>query len=89
VTAKGLATRLPEGTFVANQRILLLAGLVALAVSLAGLISGLQDFLAAYLVAYMFALTLCIGSLFFVLIHHVTRSGWSVLVRRIARTSAA
>jgi hypothetical protein len=84
VTAKGLATRLPEGTFVANQRILLLAGLVALAVSLAGLISGLQDFLAAYLVAYMFALTLCVGSLFFVLIHHVTRSGWSVLVRRIA-----
>jgi hypothetical protein len=44
---------------------------------------------AAYLVAYVYFLTLALGGLFFVLLHHVTRSGWSVVVRRLAEHLAA
>ncbi|EMI27131.1 MULTISPECIES: hypothetical protein [Rhodopirellula] len=40
--------------------------------------------MSSYLVAYMYCLTLAIGSLFFVLIQHLTRAGWSVVVRRVA-----
>lgn len=37
----------------------------------------------------MFILSLCLGGLFFVLIQHLTRAGWSVVVRRIAEAFAA
>ena len=37
-----------------------------------------------YLTALMYGITLSIGSLFFVLIQHLVRAGWSVIVRRIA-----
>ncbi len=37
-----------------------------------------------YLVSVCFFLTLTLGALFFVLIHHVTNAGWSTVVRRIA-----
>ncbi|SMP70291.1 quinol:cytochrome c oxidoreductase quinone-binding subunit 2 [Neorhodopirellula lusitana] len=40
--------------------------------------------MSAYLTAYMYALTIALGSLFFVLIQHLSRAGWSVVVRRIA-----
>ena len=40
--------------------------------------------MSAYLTAFMYALTLALGSLFFVLIQHLSRAGWSVVVRRIA-----
>ncbi|PHQ33389.1 hypothetical protein [Rhodopirellula bahusiensis] len=40
--------------------------------------------MSSYLVAYMYCLTLAIGSLFFVLIQHLSRAGWSVVVRRVA-----
>ncbi|MFO0875411.1 MAG: hypothetical protein U0575_15780 [Phycisphaerales bacterium] len=37
----------------------------------------------------MFVLSLCLGGLFFVIIQHLTRAGWSVVVRRIAEAFAA
>ncbi len=40
--------------------------------------------MSTYLTAYMYALTIAIGSLFFVLIQHLARVGWSVVVRRVA-----
>ena len=40
--------------------------------------------MSAYLTAFMYCLTIAMGSLFFVLIQHLTRAGWSVVVRRIA-----
>jgi len=90
VTAKGLQTRLPEGTLASNQTTLLGAGVIALGVSVAAaFISGAKEFLASYLVAYMFALTLCVGSLFFVMIQHITRASWSVVVRRLAENMSA
>ncbi|KAA5546952.1 hypothetical protein FYK55_00575 [Roseiconus nitratireducens] len=39
---------------------------------------------SAYLTAFMYVLTIVLGSLFFVLIQHLVRAGWSVVVRRVA-----
>ncbi len=40
--------------------------------------------MAAYLTAFMYCLTITLGCLFFVLIQHLARAGWSTVVRRIA-----
>ncbi|QDU41174.1 hypothetical protein Mal4_55390 [Maioricimonas rarisocia] len=51
--------------------------------------SGWERFQASYLVGFLFVVSLSLGGLFFVLIQHVTRAGWSVVVRRIAEIMAA
>jgi len=43
----------------------------------------------AWLVASMFVLTVSLGALFFVILQHLVRAGWSVAVRRIAELVAA
>jgi hypothetical protein len=45
---------------------------------------GGPRFLRSYLVAFTFFLSLALGGLFFVLITHLTRAGWSVVLRRVA-----
>ncbi|MCM2370854.1 hypothetical protein [Aporhodopirellula aestuarii] len=40
--------------------------------------------MSVYLTAFMYAFTIALGSLFFVLIQHLSRAGWSVVVRRVA-----
>ncbi|MGY8752332.1 MAG: quinol:cytochrome C oxidoreductase, partial [Phycisphaerales bacterium] len=35
-------------------------------------------------VGWMVSVGLCLGALFFVLLQHMTRSGWSVSIRRLA-----
>lgn len=50
---------------------------------------GYRRFMLAYLVAFAFVLSLSLGGLFFVFIQHLTRSGWSVLIRRFADALAA
>lgn len=45
---------------------------------------GMRRVMLAYLVAFAFVLSLSLGSLFFVLIQHLMRAGWGVLVRRPA-----
>ena len=50
---------------------------------------GFKHFLYAYLLNFCYFLTLSLGALFFVLLHHVTRAGWSVVVRRMAEVMAA
>lgn len=45
-------------------------------------------FFHAYLVSFSYFLSLSLGALWFVLIQHVTRAGWSVGVRRTAETLA-
>ena len=41
-------------------------------------------FLNAWLVAFTFVLSISLGSMFFVLVQHLTRAGWGVVVRRMA-----
>ncbi|MCC7337388.1 MAG: hypothetical protein IT422_20045 [Pirellulaceae bacterium] len=45
---------------------------------------GMRRVMLAYLVAFAFVLSLSLGSLFFVLIQHLMRASWGVLVRRPA-----
>ncbi len=49
---------------------------------------GLARFSHAYLLNFCFLFTIVLGSLFFVMVQHLTRAGWSVTVRRIAEIIA-
>ncbi len=75
---------------------LLVASGIAAVLGLGGLLAlataggaGWDRALHAWLVAFAFYLTLSLGALFFVLLQHVTRAGWSVVVRRLAEGMAA
>ncbi len=50
---------------------------------------GMDHLLQTYLVSFAFFLSLSLGALFFVMLQHLTRAGWSVVVRRIAEVLAA
>src|SRR5438132_247316 len=41
-----------------------------------------QQFAFSWLLAFMFCLSICLGSLFLVLAHHLFDAGWSVPIRR-------
>jgi hypothetical protein len=73
-----------------GPRVVRIAGIVGL-LGLGGSVAigwlqpgGPARFYEAYLVNYCYLLSLSLGAMFFVLLHHVTRSGWSVVVRRLA-----
>src|ERR1043165_4580776 len=44
---------------------------------------GGKQFAFSYLTAYMFFLSVCVGGLFLVLVHHLFDAGWSVPIRRM------
>lgn len=50
---------------------------------------GWRRFMLAYLVAFAFVLSLSAGGMVFVLLQHLTRARWSVLIRRFAEALAA
>lgn len=56
----------------------LLVGLVS------GFISGWDAFFRSYLLNYCYVLSIALGALFFVMLQHAVRAGWSVSVRRLA-----
>lgn len=67
-------------------------GVSALAVSLVlGALSeeGWERFFRAYLMAFMVAISLCLGALFFIMLQHAVRAGWSVVLRRLAEGVAS
>lgn len=43
----------------------------------------------SYLTAYMFVLSLCVGGLFLVLVHHLFDAAWSAPIRRLSETLAS
>ncbi|MEZ4702469.1 MAG: hypothetical protein R2834_19205 [Rhodothermales bacterium] len=58
-------------------------GLVLLVVTAIGGGADRQQFFFSYLVGWVYCLTVALGALFFVLIQHLTKASWSVVVRRI------
>ncbi len=52
------------------------------AVALAGLLVSRTQFAFSWLLAFMFFLSLCLGAMFLVLMHHLFDAGWSVPIRR-------
>lgn len=57
------------------------AGAIGLAMTSDG---GFHRLAETYLVSFAYFLSLALGALFFVLLQHLTRAGWSVVVRRLA-----
>src|SRR5258706_8446846 len=66
----------------------LAVGVVASAVGVAGLFLDRPAFFRAYLVSYVDVLGLALGSLALMLLHHLTRGAWGVMIRRILEASA-
>lgn len=79
-----------HGSTVKTGPLLIFAGLLLLGLSIA-LASGEGwiTFWKAYLAGWMASLGIVLGSLFFVILQHITRSGWSVSVRRLAEGIAS
>lgn len=76
------------GRIAAGLAVLGVAGL-AVALVLGWLrADGLHYFFHAYLVSYAFYLSISLGALFLVALHHATRAGWSVTIRRLAEILA-
>jgi hypothetical protein len=50
---------------------------------------SLKYFWHAYLVSFCFYLSISLGALFLVALHHASRAGWSVCVRRVSEIVAA
>lgn len=78
----------------ARPALLICAVLAALGIGgslvLAGMLEhGADHLLETYLVSFAFFLSISLGGLFFVLLQHCTRAGWSVVVRRVAEAVAA
>jgi len=46
-------------------------------------VTFIQQFGYSYLTAYMFCLSICMGSLFLVIVHHLFDAGWSASIRRV------
>lgn len=70
----------------------MVAGVIGLAAALvlaATSEHGWQIFFRSYLFAFMFVVAICLGGLFFTMVHHATRAGWSVVLRRISENVAA
>lgn len=66
------------------------AALLLIGWALAALaVDGVRYAMHAYLTAFMFCVTLSLGGLFFVLIQHLSRAGWSATVRRVAELMAS
>lgn len=63
-------------------------GIAGSAVVASGSEGGWHYALETYLVSFAYFLSLSLGALFFVMLQHVTRAGWSVVVRRIAEAIA-
>ncbi len=55
----------------------------AIGIAVAFFMGGMQKFFFSYLVNFSFLLTICLGGLFFVIVFHLTRAGWSATVRRL------
>src|SRR5277367_1170583 len=57
--------------------------------SVIGLIARPADFGFCWLMAFMFYLSIALGALFLVIVHHLTDAGWSVPIRRFCEHIAS
>lgn len=78
----------PEGEYFEPSRFTGLSiicaaiGLICVALSLVGAFISPAQFSYSWLFAFIFFFTLCIGCLFWTIVHHVVDAEWSVVVRR-------
>jgi len=82
--APHVTSKVKEGDLGQAQMGLLAVGAILTA---AGFFTSGHGYLS-YLVGYMGVLGICLCALFFTMIQHITRAGWSVSVRRLAENVA-
>ena len=83
--APSLNAKVKEGDLAVPQMALLAFGVAIIAG--AWLLGG-EHFYFSYLVGYMGVLGIVLCALFFTMLQHITRAGWSVTVRRLAENIA-
>jgi hypothetical protein len=66
--------------------VLMVAGAV---LSVIGAVKDPKEFGFSWLLAFMFFLSLALGALFLVMVHHLSDTGWSVATRRVCEHIAA
>lgn len=83
--APNITARVKDGDLAKPQMVLLAIGILLIGIAWA---TGGKHFYFSYLVGYMGVLGICLGALFFTMIQHITRAGWSVTLRRITEHTA-
>jgi hypothetical protein len=76
------AVSLPKEQAASLTRTALILLAVGVVLAGAGAAVDAHRFAYSYLVGFMFTTTLALGALFFVVLQHLTRAGWSVAARR-------
>ncbi len=66
-----------------GRNILLAVAVITWLLCAVGYGSDEKQFHASYLVGFLYFLTISLGAMFFVMVHHLTNSLWSVAVRRL------
>ena len=83
-----------NGSYVAPEsvekigRVGLAAGVVGAVLLAAGFLTDRDQFFRSYLTGYMWMLGLAAGAHALLLLHHVTRGAWGVMIRRILEAAA-
>ncbi len=68
--------------------ILIAASAVGIALSVLGAMKNPEQFAYSWLFAFIYFFTLCVGCLFWTMVHHATDAEWSVVVRRLMENVA-
>ena len=78
-----LSYKIPEGSVWDNAwKMSAVVALIGVLVAAAGFMMQAERFAFSYLYGFVSVLTIWLGSVFFILIQHLTGAGWSVSVRR-------
>lgn len=77
-----------------GSRVVIIGGLTGVAgltasVAFASFNDNWERFFRSYLMAFMFVLSLSLGALFFTILQHCVKAGWSVAIRRLAEGMAS
>jgi hypothetical protein len=76
------STKLPEDKARTHQTIAAAVMVIGIIISVVGAIIDSNRFAFSYLVGFSYAFTLVMGAIFFLLVTHATKAGWSVVARR-------
>jgi len=66
----------------------LVLGLIGLVLSIVAVVTQKDQFYFSFLVAGLFWLSILLGALFYIMIHHLVGARWSIVIRRISETFA-
>ncbi len=64
----------------------LIVGIIGLVLSAVGWTTDARQFFHSYLVAFVFWMTIALGGLFFVMLHHLVNAKWSIVIRRFGES---